>query len=94
MPRPFKNAGVLALALALVAGLWALALAQEAPRMSLDELKSLLEKGPVNVVDVRQPADWAASDQMIKGAVRQLPGAVEEWAGQYPKDQTLVLYCA
>jgi hypothetical protein len=38
--------------------------------------------------------DWADSDLKIKGAVREDPKVFESWANKYPKDKTIVLYCA
>ena len=46
------------------------------------------------VVDVRFGADWTGSDLKIKGAVREDPEAIDSWANKYPKDKTLVFYCA
>jgi hypothetical protein len=66
----------------------------DAPRMNKDELKALLGKPDVVVIDVRAGGDWASSDEKIAGAVREDPTDVGSWAGKYPKDKTLVLYCA
>jgi len=38
--------------------------------------------------------DWTGSDLKIRGAVREDPLAVDSWANKYPKDKTLVFYCA
>jgi len=66
----------------------------DAPRMSKEELKALMGNPGVAIIDVRAGGDWSASGEKIAGAVREDPGDVESWAGKYPKDQTLVLYCA
>jgi len=66
----------------------------DAPRMSKDELKALLGKPDVVVVDVRAGGDWTSSAEKIAGAVREEPGQEDKWAGKYGKDKTLVLYCA
>lgn len=66
----------------------------DAPRMSKDELKALMGKPGVVVIDVRTGGDWSSSAEKIAGAVREDPGDVESWAKKYSKDQTLVLYCA
>jgi hypothetical protein len=74
---------------------WAgVGLGAEAPRMTKDELKGLLGKGDVVVIDVRTAGDWKGSDEKISGAVREEPGTEEVWASKYPKEKTLVLYCA
>jgi hypothetical protein len=66
----------------------------EAPRMAKEELKGMLGNPDVLVIDVRTQRDWKESDLKIKGSVREDPGAVESWANKYPKDKTLVFYCA
>jgi len=56
-----------------------------------NELKQLKD---VIIVDVRREADFAAGPQMLEGAIRKQPEAVEEWAGELPKDRDVVIYCA
>jgi rhodanese-related sulfurtransferase len=56
-----------------------------------NELKQLKD---VIIVDVRREADFAAGPQMIEGAIRKRPEAVEEWAGELPKNRDVVIYCA
>jgi hypothetical protein len=48
----------------------------------------------VVIVDVRLGKDWKASEVKIPGAIRVEPAAVENLAAMYPKDKTLVFYCA
>jgi rhodanese-related sulfurtransferase len=62
--------------------------------MTKEELKAMLDNSNLVVMDVRTQQDWKESDLKIKGAVREDPGAVESWANKYPKDKTLVFYCA
>jgi rhodanese-related sulfurtransferase len=71
-----------------------LAKSTDAPRITKEELKAKLGNPNFIVVDVRFGADWTGSDLKIKGAVREDPGAVESWANKFPKDKTLVFYCA
>jgi rhodanese-related sulfurtransferase len=67
----------------------------QVPRMSKEELKAMLGKPDVIIIDVRQPVDLAKSTMMIKGAVREDPKQeVKSWVDKYPKDKTIVLYCA
>lgn len=77
--------------LALLAGV---AVAAEAPRMTKEELKGLLGDPALVVIDTRLGGDWDSSDAKIPGAVRESPTAVAAWAAKYPKDKTIVLYCA
>lgn len=69
-------------------------LAADVPRMSVDELKAVLGNDNVIVLDVRSGRDWKSSEFKIQGAKRAESGKINTWAGTYPKDKTLVLYCA
>ncbi len=68
--------------------------AADAPRMSKEELKSRLGDKDMVIIDVRTAGEWTASGSKIKGAVREDPRDVATWAGKYPKEKTIVLYCA
>jgi rhodanese-related sulfurtransferase len=72
----------------------AAAAAPQVPLMPKEELKSLLGNPNVIVIDVRIGFDWNESDSKIKGAVRENPYQIGTWLHKYPKDKTLVLYCA
>ena len=76
------------------------AAAADAPRITKEQLKSMLGDPHVIVIDVRIGRHWQESDSKIKGAVREDPGAqapmttqADAWMGKYPKDKTLVFYC-
>ncbi|MEJ2696042.1 MAG: hypothetical protein P8013_05285 [Candidatus Sulfobium sp.] len=58
------------------------------------ELKSMLSRTGVVVIDVRRDKEWNESDVKIRGAVRENPDDVSSWAGKYRKDRLIVLYCA
>ena len=66
----------------------------EAPRMTKDTLRARLGDPNLFIIDVRYGKDWTESDLKIKGAVREDPEAFDSWANKYPKDKTLVFYCA
>jgi len=66
----------------------------DTPRMTKDELKARLNNPDLLIIDVRYGKDWTDSDLKIKGAVREDPEAFDSWANKYPKDKTLVFYCA
>lgn len=93
--RKWMTTGVL-IAACMVAGcLRDLAPERGVPRMPKEELKSLLGNPNVIIIDVRRTGDWNESQQMIKGAVREDPEKdIQSWASRYPKDKTLVFYCA
>jgi rhodanese-related sulfurtransferase len=67
---------------------------EEAPRISKEETKAKLGAKDTSIIDVRSISDWKESSLKIKGAVREDPAEVEKWASRYPKDRTLILYCA
>ena len=63
------------------------------PRMTKEELKSLLGNPGVIVVDVRITEDWKRSDSKIKGAIREDPEEdFKTWVSKYPKNKTIVFY--
>jgi len=78
----------------MVGGCTTLAKSTDAPRMTKEELKAMLGNPNLIIIDVRYGKDWTGSDLKIKGAVREDPEAIESWANKYPKDKTLVFYCA
>jgi predicted sulfurtransferase len=66
----------------------------EAPRMSKEELRNRLGDKNTVIVDVRTEYDWGKSAAKIIGAVREYPQKTASWAKKYPKEKTIVLYCA
>ena len=66
----------------------------EVPRMTKEELRSKLGSPDVTIIDVRVGGEWQLSKEKIQGALREEPGEVKTWAGKFPKDKTLVLYCS
>ncbi len=86
------------LTLSAVVLLWVLTAgavaSNDVPRMSKEELKGLLGSADIVVLDVRTSRDWKGSTSTIKGAIREDPQAFDTWADTYPKDKTLVLFCA
>jgi rhodanese-related sulfurtransferase len=73
-----------------------MAVAMEIPRISKEELKSMLGNPDVVIIDVRIIADHNKSVKQIKGSVREDPNPTEvkSWANKYSKEKTIVLYCA
>jgi len=82
--------------LAAIAACFAMASAAsvEVPRISVEKTKELLGSPDVVIIDVRTAKTWWRSPTKILSAVREEPGAVEKWAGKYPKDKILILYCS
>jgi rhodanese-related sulfurtransferase len=89
---------ILLLAIASVFAMAAMAVspsrAQDPKRIGVEELKSMLGSPGLVVIDVRADGDWKSSTLKIKGAVREDPEKVDTWMSKYPKDKTLVFYCA
>jgi hypothetical protein len=86
---------VLVGALAILALFAQPALTAEVPRMTKEELKSLLGNPGIIILDVRAGFDWDDSGWKIPGALREDPRKeLRSWVGKYPKEKTLILYCA
>ena len=68
--------------------------AASVPLISTDELKSRLSEADLIVLDVRGSWDLVKSDNKIAGSERVEPGGAKQWAKNYPKEKTIVLYCA
>ncbi|HYA40957.1 MAG TPA: rhodanese-like domain-containing protein [Syntrophobacteraceae bacterium] len=62
--------------------------------ISKDQLKEELAKPDLIVIDVRASHDWNSSEWKIAGARRESPTETKEWMTKYPRDKTIVLYCA
>ena len=59
-----------------------------------EELKAQLDNSDLIILDVRTGGDWKSSEFKIKGAIRANPNKLNKWAEVYPKNKTLILYCA
>ena len=94
--KPIARSWAASLALVfMLVGSWATAAqAADIPRVSIDELKSMIEDDSVVVLDVRSGRDWSSSEFKIQGAKHTDPSKISAWAGDLPKDKKLVLYCA
>ena len=66
----------------------------DGPTMTKEDLKPHISVSGFVIIDVRTASDWNQSEYKIKGAVREEPNAVKDWASKYPKDKAIVLYCA
>jgi rhodanese-related sulfurtransferase len=68
--------------------------AEDAPRITKEEVKALLADTGVVILDARTGASWEGSDKKIKGAVRVDPDKVASWANSVSKDKKVVVYCS
>jgi rhodanese-related sulfurtransferase len=80
--------------LVLIALSYGIARADDAHTMTKEQLLPMLGKSDVIIIDVRSKYDWDDSKVKIKGAVRQDGMKFGSWMKKYPKDKTIVLYCA
>jgi rhodanese-related sulfurtransferase len=62
--------------------------------ISKTELKAMMDKDDLVILDVRSSAAWEGSNKKITSAVRENAGKVSEWMQKYPKETKLVLYCS
>jgi rhodanese-related sulfurtransferase len=62
--------------------------------MTTTELKDMLGSQDLVILDVRSGRDWSTSEVKITGAVRANGDDFGSWANSYPKEKTIVLYCA
>jgi len=69
-----------------------MAMAEEVPRITKEEVKGMLDSPDVIIIDVRLGGNWNRSQLKIKGAVREDPSDVTSWRDKYSKDKTLVFY--
>jgi hypothetical protein len=96
--EPMSRKTALTVAIAFLAAAWIFSVsgfaAENAPRIAKEEVKALLNDPNVAILDGRIRADWKKSDTKIKGAVRIDPLDVGAWAGNYPRDKKIIVYCA
>ena len=66
----------------------------DSPRITMEELKSMLGDPDLIIIDSLVEEQWATVAQKLPGAVHEDPDDVDSWADKYPKDKTIVIYCA
>ena len=63
-------------------------------KISVDEVKQLLDQPDTIIIDVRTPRNWWRSGKKILTALREDPSKVDQWLQKYTKAQTLIFYCS
>jgi rhodanese-related sulfurtransferase len=63
-------------------------------RMNREDVKALMGKPGVVIIDVRMGGSYSSSPWKIKDAVREDPIDVKSWAHKYSKNDTILLYCS
>jgi len=79
--------------LALIVLTFSVVRADNEHMMTKEQLRPLLGKSDVIIIDVRTNYDWDSSKVKIPGAVREEGMKFGSWMKKYPKDKTIVLYC-
>jgi len=69
----------------------------EVPRITVEELKAMLDRGEaVTVLDTRQPEAYAGSNKKIKGALYLDPNndaGIKEFSKGLDRSAAVVAYC-
>ena len=65
-----------------------------APRITMEELNSMIGDPDLVIIDSLVGDQWATVAEKLPGAVHENPDDVDSWADKYPKDKTIVTYCA
>lgn len=66
----------------------------QAPTMTKEDLRALLGKPDLVVIDVRLEEQWKFSNRKIPGALHENPAVPDNWIAKLPRDKTIVFYCA
>jgi rhodanese-related sulfurtransferase len=59
-----------------------------------NDLKPLVEKKTVTVLDVRRQNDYDADKVKLPGAEWKNPDQLADWSAKLPKENEIVIYCA
>jgi rhodanese-related sulfurtransferase len=78
--------------LALSSAAWSAA--SDTPRISKEKLKTMLNDPRLIIIDTRVKQQWDKSEYKLPKALHQNPWEADEWAKDFPRDRTVVSYCA
>ena len=67
---------------------------ENVPRMTMDELRSMLGKPGVEILDVRVGPQIGRDAWKIYSAKRLEAKRVEDWAKEFDPSDTIVIYCS
>ena len=67
---------------------------QSVSKVTVDELKSILDNPEITILDVRDVPDWNKSNMKIPNSIRETPDDVSSWLNKYNKNQKIIVYCA
>jgi rhodanese-related sulfurtransferase len=67
---------------------------RDAPRITVDELRSRMETGEeFTFIDSRNPDAWAQSNAVAPKAIRIFSDKVDENLARIPREKPIVTYC-
>jgi rhodanese-related sulfurtransferase len=66
----------------------------DTPRISKEKLKTMLNDPRLIIIDTRVKQQWDKSEYKLPKALHQNPWEADEWAKDFPRDRTVVSYCA
>jgi len=64
----------------------------EVPRITKEQLKEMLGKPDLAIIDARPAEQWKYSDQLIPGAAHEDPLMIQTWISKYDKNKKTVIY--
>ncbi len=64
----------------------------DVPRITKEELKELLGKPGVVLLDCRPDEQWRTAEQKLPGAIHENPLKVSSWASKYSKESKIIIY--
>jgi len=64
------------------------------PRISIHQIKNMLGKKDLTLLDTRPTQQWKVSTEKIPGAVHHSSFEVQKWSQEYSKNATIITYCA
>ncbi|MEN8143071.1 MAG: rhodanese-like domain-containing protein [Thermodesulfobacteriota bacterium] len=67
---------------------------QGVSKISIQELKMLLDDKDVTILDARDVPDWQKSNAKIPSAIRANPDNLTAWVDKYDKERRTIVYCA
>ena len=85
--RALQRAALMAVALLLLAGP---CLAEQL--ITKEQLKDMLGKPGVYIIDIRTEKEWGFTNSKIPGANHEVRGQMATWGKKYPKDGQIVVY--
>ena len=66
--------------------------ATDVPRITKEQLLSILAYEDIFILDLRAEKGWEISKWKIKGAIHENPRSIQSWLYKYPKEKTFILY--